>query len=346
MKNENGVYTTPCTVNGLKLSFIFDTGASNVAISLSEAIFMLKNGYLNKEDLHGSSYSQIANGDIIENTTVTLKELEIGGIKLYNIDAIIIHEISASLLLGQSAINKLGKIQIEGDELVILNADSPSSIKACVEAQRLIIEGEKYLNDGLYTLSADNYQKAYDLCPVTMNCYNTMLLGYSYFSSNNYPLAIKYLEKSANCMSDSQNLMVIYSKLGPAYKETSNYSLATLNIQKALSYAKKYEDKSLYNSILGHIYISQENYSEAIIYLEKSIEDYLKSISATTNDVMRGKVKDKVLGGRYLVISICYNFLNSENKSDEYAIKSALCGDEDAIKSCEKYGLKYEMFKE
>ena len=78
MKKENGVYTTPCVVNGLRLRFIFDTGASNVSLSLTEAIFMLKNGYLNESDLHGSSYSQIANGDIVENTSVTLNEIEIG----------------------------------------------------------------------------------------------------------------------------------------------------------------------------------------------------------------------------------------------------------------------------
>ena len=92
MKNENGVYTTPCTVNGLRLRFIFDTGASNVSISLSEAIFMLKNGYLNEEDLKGASYSQLANGEVISNTSVIIKELEIAGIVLNNVEAIIIHD--------------------------------------------------------------------------------------------------------------------------------------------------------------------------------------------------------------------------------------------------------------
>ena len=45
MSKEGGVYTVPCKVNGLPLKFIFDTGASDVSISLTEAIFMLKNGY-------------------------------------------------------------------------------------------------------------------------------------------------------------------------------------------------------------------------------------------------------------------------------------------------------------
>ncbi len=132
MKKEKGVYTTPCSVNGLKLQFIFDTGASNVAISLPVAIFMLKNGYLLKTDLKGSSYAQIANGKVLKNTTILIRELEIGGIKLQNIEASVIHELSAPLLLGQSAIQKLGKIQINGNELILLDKN-PINIYASTE---------------------------------------------------------------------------------------------------------------------------------------------------------------------------------------------------------------------
>ena len=121
MIKQGGVYEIPCTVNGLKLYFIFDTGSSFVSISLTEAVLMHKYGYLNSSDLVGSSYSQLADGNIIKNTTITLRELDIGGIKLYNVKAIIVHNLHAPLLLGQSAINKLGKIQLNGDELLILS---------------------------------------------------------------------------------------------------------------------------------------------------------------------------------------------------------------------------------
>ena len=33
MEKEGGVYTIPCTLNGIKLKFIFDTGASGVSLS-------------------------------------------------------------------------------------------------------------------------------------------------------------------------------------------------------------------------------------------------------------------------------------------------------------------------
>lgn len=123
----NGVYTIPCKVNGVPLKFIFDTGASDVVISLSEALFMIKNGYLTSEDILGTSYMQIANGEITENTKIILREIEIQGLKLYDVTAAVTHELSAPLLLGQSAIQKLGKIQLNGNELTIYSGADTSS---------------------------------------------------------------------------------------------------------------------------------------------------------------------------------------------------------------------------
>lgn len=112
-KMFGGTYEIPCTVNGLKLNFIFDTGASDVTISLTEALFMFKNGYLNEEDIIGSEYYSIANGDIAEGTIIRIKEIKFGGITLYNVKASIIHHNDAPLLLGQSVISRLGKILID-----------------------------------------------------------------------------------------------------------------------------------------------------------------------------------------------------------------------------------------
>lgn len=121
MKKQNGIYVVPCKVNGLDMEFIFDTGASNVTISLIEALFMIKNNKLSPNDIYGSSYAQLANGSFTENTSILLREIQIGDMKLYNIKAAIVHELGAPLLLGQSAIEKLGRIQLEGNTLIILD---------------------------------------------------------------------------------------------------------------------------------------------------------------------------------------------------------------------------------
>jgi clan AA aspartic protease (TIGR02281 family) len=126
MSKEGGIYTVPCKVNGLPLKFIFDTGASDVSLSLTEAFFMLKNGYLKKEDIGESVYYSIANGEVEKGTKLNIKEIEFAGLKLFNIEASIVHELSAPLLLGQSVISQLGRIQLEGNELTILSKDQGS----------------------------------------------------------------------------------------------------------------------------------------------------------------------------------------------------------------------------
>ena len=113
MEKKGGVYYVPCIVNGLKLKFIFDTGAGDVSISLSEAVFMIKNGYMKEEDLIGTEYYRIANGDVAEGTKIIISKLEIGEKILYNVQASIVHTLSAPLLLGQSAIERLGKFSID-----------------------------------------------------------------------------------------------------------------------------------------------------------------------------------------------------------------------------------------
>ena len=150
MTPQGKVYSLPGKVNGLELNFIFDTGASDVYLSMTEAIIMKKNGYLTKNDFTGVSYSQIANGDIVENTTVVLREVEIGGIKLPNVTASISHNLDAPLLLGQSAIQKLGPIQLDGNRLIIQNGKNFKSDKQAWELY----------NKSFQDIEAEDYETA------------------------------------------------------------------------------------------------------------------------------------------------------------------------------------------
>ena len=119
VQNQSGTYEIPCEVNGLPLSFLFDTGASDVTLSAVEALFMYRHGYLLESDKTGTQQYMIANGDIVEGTTVNIRELKIGDIVLKNVDASISHSANAPLLLGQSAISRLGTIQVDPNTHVL-----------------------------------------------------------------------------------------------------------------------------------------------------------------------------------------------------------------------------------
>lgn len=132
LKKEAGVYVVPCVVNGLNLKFIFDTGASDVSISMIEAAYMLKNGLLHAEDIIGKSKYQTAEGTISEGTSIILREINIAGLKLKDVKATVVKNLDAPLLLGMSAISKLGKIQLDtrANKLTIYPEQQASMIQS------------------------------------------------------------------------------------------------------------------------------------------------------------------------------------------------------------------------
>lgn len=111
-----GVFEVKCTINDLPLNFIFDTGASTVTLSMLEANFMMKNGYLKPTDVVGSQYFYDALGDISEGTVINLRQIDFGGLKLENVHASVVRNQKAPLLLGQSVLGRLGKIEIDNKD--------------------------------------------------------------------------------------------------------------------------------------------------------------------------------------------------------------------------------------
>lgn len=113
MKKQGGVYYVPATLNGVEMDFIFDTGASDITMSLIEASFLYKQGKLNDDDFTGTQLYRIADGSTIQGSTVNLRSVTIGNKTLYNVKASIVENLDAPLLLGQSALQKFGKVTID-----------------------------------------------------------------------------------------------------------------------------------------------------------------------------------------------------------------------------------------
>lgn len=116
---KSGVYTVPCEVNGLRMRLIFDTGAKDVQISSVEALFMLRNGYIDEDDFVGTGMYSTADGTISEHAIVNIKTIKIGNKVLTDVNACISSNIDAPMLLGQSALSKLGAYSIDGSTLIL-----------------------------------------------------------------------------------------------------------------------------------------------------------------------------------------------------------------------------------
>ena len=118
-KMPGGTYEVPCTINGLPLKFIFDTGASDVTLSSVEANFMLKNDYLSEKDFRGARRYLTADGTIANGAIVRIKEVKVGDVTLKNIEASVVNNQKAPLLLGQSVLNRFGTITVDNEKLIL-----------------------------------------------------------------------------------------------------------------------------------------------------------------------------------------------------------------------------------
>lgn len=148
MEKVGGTFRIPCSINGAKMKMVFDTGASNVSLSLNMAKYLLENDYLSYDDILGSAKTSVADGRIVDNTIINIKDIEISGIHLKNIEALITETLDAPLLLGQSALQKLGSITINGNTLIINNFNKPeSSNKSLVfDSETLYLDLDKWLS--------------------------------------------------------------------------------------------------------------------------------------------------------------------------------------------------------
>lgn len=113
MEIKDGAYWIPIKINGVDMTFIFDTGASDISISTTEANFLAKQGKLTEEDILSTQNYAIADGSMIQGLVINLKTVTIGNKTLNNVRANIIDSPVAPILLGQSALNKFGKYTID-----------------------------------------------------------------------------------------------------------------------------------------------------------------------------------------------------------------------------------------
>lgn len=119
-REEHGVKYIKVKVNGVEMEMILDSGCSLTLISITEANFLYKQGVLKKEHILGTSMSVIADGSIVENTSVVIEKVEISdNIVFYNVDATVSPNANAPLLLGNSVLGEVASYEVDNQNQVI-----------------------------------------------------------------------------------------------------------------------------------------------------------------------------------------------------------------------------------
>ncbi len=110
----NGHYRVQAVVDGARLNFLVDTGASDVVLSLADA---RKLGF-NPDTLAYTLLFSTANG-MVRGAPVILGEIAIGRIRITNVAASVNQAPMAGSLLGMSFLGRLSAYEVRGGSLTL-----------------------------------------------------------------------------------------------------------------------------------------------------------------------------------------------------------------------------------
>lgn len=113
-RGRNGHFTVDGAVGGTPLTFIVDTGASEVALSRDDA----RRVGIWVSDADFTDRAQTASATVRVAHT-TLPRVRVGSIELYDINALIVDVPQAMPLLGQSFLSRIERVSIEGNRMTL-----------------------------------------------------------------------------------------------------------------------------------------------------------------------------------------------------------------------------------
>ena len=340
MEKEAGVYKIPCKVNGAKMKMIFDTGASSVAISLPIAEYLYENDYITKDDIIGTGKAQVADGRIVNNLVINLRDIEVAGIHVKNVKATVSESLTAPLLFGQSAIQKLGKISLHGNRLTIENAyNADASGKKCDELDK---NANIYYKQKKYSMAIRNLLKLENTCGLSASGYFMLCYSYYYLDEykNCYDAAMRFEQYNQDEL-DEEDAGITYKIVAITLSEDKYYAESVKWCTKAIRTLNQYNDTEEDLEFL--YYLLAQNQQELNEYY-KSIEAYKKAIEIRCDLSLlpkEGVADDEMLGTYYFNLAGVYQDYSGDNDNYDtikYLRKALQCGRTSAREYLSKMG--------
>ena len=113
-RSSNGHFHVTAYVQGVPIPFLVDTGATDVALSADAA----RQIGINMRTLNYSRRYQTANGQI-KAAPVVLRDIRIGDLRVYDVQASVTQTDLGISLLGMSFLNRLSSFEANGKELIL-----------------------------------------------------------------------------------------------------------------------------------------------------------------------------------------------------------------------------------
>ena len=347
LTKQNGVYTVPCSINGVIRSLVFDTGASTVTISMQLAELLYRSGKLSDSEIKGYGKSQTASGHIVDNMAIVLRDIEISKLHLKNVDAVVIEGQNVPLLLGLSAIQKLGKVTLQGDKLIIDSSILPNSQLAEIRSKI-----ESFIENGEYSAAIASLKRIESQDAMEeMEVFN---FAQCYCYSMDYNKALIYCQQWMGTYKETMPshepdicyfMGISYMGLKSHYDADKWFSKAICLISTDAVVQTSKEDANIlsyYYNQKAVNYLFWNAYENSVEAFDIATQYRMRFLGATVEDLVAGRIKDERIGIWLNSISAMQGvYLHNEAKSERYAILAALCGNQESIEFCEHFKIDY-----
>ena len=342
MENMNGVYRISCSVNGAKMKMIFDTGASTVSLSESMANFLYDNDYISKEDILGTSKTQTADGSIHDNVVINIKDIEISGLHVKNVQAVVISSQNAPLLLGQTAIQKLGRISLSGDKLIIYDYDGDYTDE---ELDQMLEDALDYFNKDSYYATIENIVKYMDYGDITT--YGYWVLTKSLLETNQFDKCIKYgKEWEIKYRDETPSLEAIlilkYIAISLDVGERKTHEAIPYFERCATIESKLGKNPGSTYSQIAMCYWAIKDYDSAVNYSKKALKGEFEEFKTSVHEIETKGINNTNIGYTFYYYALSLYGKNDRTSGDYIMGLAAKCNLEEAIKYCYENNIKYK----
>lgn len=323
MEKEGGIYKISCKVNGAPMKMYFDTGASTVSISRATAIYLLDNDLISSQDFRGNAKTTTADGSISDNMVINLKDIEIDGIHLRDVLATVSYSLNAPLLLGQTAIQRLGRISLQGDILTIHTTTSSLNEQNIrrdeLDAQLRHLRNSRFSNNDseyevleiIEKIEIYNQLNEFELFCKIMALSNTSKHDEVISSAQTW--IDRYAADTDSI--DWKMRVYLVAALANAFGESGNREKSMEYLKRCSNYWRQFSDKT--GDVYWHHYpfivskyCASKNVGghwEAIRAAKESLIHFLKHDNLSINSINNNRCKNWEYGSIVAILWIGYN---------------------------------------
>ena len=112
IEKKTGALKAECFINDISIDFYFEDHA-RPHISISEALKLLRDGAISKDDFKGDPNKILANGTIINKAIFTVKDFTIANITIHDVEIIVDNRSRVPFIIGKSTLSLFGKYTID-----------------------------------------------------------------------------------------------------------------------------------------------------------------------------------------------------------------------------------------